>query len=140
MAFISHKGQMKITNFKGFLIRTLFERGKASASALQVEVWFVCFIIPGSLVIRPKESIEDLPKANSRLDKSKGGGGGKPSWNWLSGSMGGKQEGLLVLFNFFPKFLFPLPRSWTKVPLVLFHCGCRVSNWYQYRREKGTFS
>ena len=57
----------------------LFEREKASASALQVEIWFVCFIIPGSVVIRPKGSIEDLPKANSRLEKSKGGGGGKPT-------------------------------------------------------------
>ena len=72
----------------------IFERGKASASALQVEIWFVCFIIPGSLVIRPKGSIEDLPKANSRLDKSKGGGGGKPRGNWYWGSMGGKQGGL----------------------------------------------
>ena len=88
-------------------IHIVFERGKASASALQVEIWVVCFIIPGSLFIRPKGSIEDLPKANSRLDKSKGGGGGKPKWNCRRGSMGGKQGGLLILFNFFQSSYIP---------------------------------
>ena len=85
----------------------LFEREKASASALQVEIWFVCFIIPGFVVIRPKGSIEDLPKANSRLEKSKGGGGGKPKWNCRRGSICGKQGGLLILFNFFQSSYIP---------------------------------